>query len=145
MRARLEVDWTRDNLTRLTVTRARKPAGYKHWSTGHYQPFKHPHVTRSPPIIGVEKLSGVLMNRFHSLTSVRPQFRNSSVSQQCTSRVRDSGSGREKSRSLLLSLLLLVLVVSCTYLLKQTHLLTVEGHTLCVTDKTMVGFRHNTN
>ena len=30
-------------------------------NTGHYQPFKHPHVRRSPPI-GVEKLFGVFMN-----------------------------------------------------------------------------------
>ena len=28
---------------------------------GHYQPFKHPHVTRSPPI-GIVKLSEVFMN-----------------------------------------------------------------------------------
>ena len=62
LRARLEVDYAllliamncvqRDNLARLT--RGNHPVV----NTGHYQPFKHPHVTHSPPI-GVEKLSGV--------------------------------------------------------------------------------------
>ena len=32
-------------------------------NTGHYQWFKHPHVTRSPPI-GIAKLSEVFMNFF---------------------------------------------------------------------------------
>ena len=65
LRARLEEDYAllliaincvpRDNLTRLT--RRRQPV----IDTGHYQPFKHPHIACSPPI-GVEKLSGVFMN-----------------------------------------------------------------------------------
>ena len=29
-------------------------------SAGHYQPFKHPHTTRSPPI-GIVKLSEIFM------------------------------------------------------------------------------------
>ena len=44
-----------NNLMRLT--RRSQPV----INTGHYQPFKHPHVTRSQPI-GVEKLSEVFMN-----------------------------------------------------------------------------------
>ena len=65
LRVRLEVDYMllliamncvpRDNLARLTCES--QPV----INTGHYQPFKHPHVKRSPPI-GVEKLSGVFMN-----------------------------------------------------------------------------------
>ena len=45
----------RDNLVRLT--RGSQPV----INSGHCQPFKHPYVTRSPPI-GVEKLSEVFMN-----------------------------------------------------------------------------------
>ena len=45
----------RDHLARLTR------ASQLVINTGHYQPFKHPHVTASPPL-GVEKLSGVFMN-----------------------------------------------------------------------------------
>ena len=44
-----------DNLARLT--HGSQPV----INTGLYQPFKHPHVMRSPPI-GVEKLSEVFMN-----------------------------------------------------------------------------------
>ena len=39
--------------------------GYKRSPAGHYQPFKHPHVTRSPPI-GIAKLSEIFMNVFFS-------------------------------------------------------------------------------
>ena len=35
---------------------------------GYYQPFKHPHVMRSPPI-GITKLSEVLMNKYIDLTT----------------------------------------------------------------------------
>ena len=64
-RAHLEIDYAllliamnyvpRDNLARQT--RGSQPV----INTAHYQPFKHPHMTRSP-LIGVEKLSGVFMN-----------------------------------------------------------------------------------
>ena len=66
MCARLEIDYAlllkatncvpHNNLARLTS--GSQPV----INTGHYQPFKHPNMTRSPPI-GVEKLSGVFMNR----------------------------------------------------------------------------------
>ena len=53
----------RDNLARLT--RGSQPV----INTGHYQPFKHPHVTRSPPI-GVDKTVWVFMNNNYAQHSI---------------------------------------------------------------------------
>ena len=70
VRARVEIDYAcvlRNTLRAVTnsyesCARAPDACGSQPViNTGHYQPFKHPHIPHSPPI-GVEKLSGVFMN-----------------------------------------------------------------------------------
>ena len=49
------------NKKRLASRLARSLRSQSVINTGHYQRFKHPHVTRSPPV-GITKLSEVFMN-----------------------------------------------------------------------------------